>query len=79
MANGSLMTGMVSILVMMELAHEVDRSFIEFGKRNSFNPCYDGIGSRRNHSDHNRRMLQVSILVMMELAHEAELCTGVNL
>ena len=61
----------VSILVMMELAREADRFQCNIDHVPSFNPCYDGIGSRSNYilrKDYGK--LIVSILVMMELAHE---------
>ena len=61
----------VSILVILELALEVQGLVIRLQEGLSFNPCYSGIGFRSEARHRANQDLRVSILVILELALEA--------
>ena len=61
----------VSILVLMDLAHESAGAAVVVREAKSFNPCFNGSCSRiGNPLPRCRRLSAVSILVLMDLAHE---------
>ena len=62
----------VSILVLVDLAHECEEHLIPKSQCRSFNPCFSGSCSRIR--ENNSRLLfihSVSILVLVDLAHES--------
>ena len=63
----------VSILVLMDLAHEFYRVFHQPIRSNCFNPCFNGSCSRIISKIFYPTIgTRVSILVLMDLAHESD-------